>query len=459
MGEKSALIVDDSAAARAALARMLRGHGLAVAEAVSAEDALEYLARHRPDVVFMDHMMPGMNGFEAVKVIKADAELATVPVVMYTSRSGEVYVGQARALGALDVLPKEVKPADLYRILRTLNLVPERREPPPPDAAASAAVDAPAPGMQTPEHIARATAAALELPGHLARLQEAVGLQLAALRHELRDHHRRLLTELHNAETSGKERRRGRRPVWPGLFFGAAAVFLLALDAYWTHALYRASHRPQLAAATVAPTPPSDRDAAPARAASTQAAPAAAAGDRTALLDALQWALNRDGAFAYDRRALGDAQLRVLRGLIMRLRAARFRGTVRLTVHFARFCLARDADGTLRPAPPATPVSACAQIGYARPHSADLAADQSLEFATFLTASPLLSGSGIRVQTRAAHDPDAPADDPAQQAAQTAGEWNHIARRRNRVVYRIIPAGRPAARAQSAPVTAGTADR
>ncbi len=458
MDEKSALIVDDSAAARAALARMLRGHGLAVAEAVSAEDALEYLARHRPDVVFMDHMMPGMNGFEAVKVIKADAELATVPVVMYTSRSGEVYVGQARALGALDVLPKEVKPADLYRILRTLNLVPERREPPPPDAA-SAAVDAPPPATPAPEQVARATAAALELPAHLARLQEAVGLQLAALRHELRDHHRRLLTELHNAETSGKERRRGRRPLWPGLFLGAAALLLLALDAYWTHALYRASHRPQLAAAAVAPTPRPDRDVAPARAARRQAAPAPASGDRTALLDALQWALNRNGAFAYDRRALGDDQLRVLRGLIMRLRAARFRGTVRLTVHFAPFCLARNADGSLRPAPPATPVSACAQIGYARPHSADLAADQSLEFAAFLSGSPLLSGSGIRVQTRVAGDPDAPADDPALQAAQTAGEWNHIARRRNRIVYRIIPEGRPAARAQSAPVTAGAADR
>ncbi|MHB1240560.1 MAG: response regulator, partial [Gammaproteobacteria bacterium] len=135
MPGKHALIVDDSKAARSALRRMVEVHGLAVDEAESGEDALDYLRNRRPDVVFMDHMMPGISGLETVRLIKADPELATVPVVMYTSKSGEVYVGQARALGALDVLPKEVKPSELFRILRTLNLVPERREPAGDDAA------------------------------------------------------------------------------------------------------------------------------------------------------------------------------------------------------------------------------------------------------------------------------------------------------------------------------------
>jgi CheY-like chemotaxis protein len=95
------LIVDDSRTAREALRRMLADHELHVETAESAEAALEFLAVHRPDVIFMDHMMPGMDGFQAVKAIKENPATATIPVMMYTSQSGELYVGQARALGAL----------------------------------------------------------------------------------------------------------------------------------------------------------------------------------------------------------------------------------------------------------------------------------------------------------------------------------------------------------------------
>ena len=98
---KSALIVDDSKSARVVLKRMLEVHELDVDTAESAESALEYLNDHRPDVIFMDHMMPGMDGFEAVTAIKNNPDTATIPIMMYTSQQGELYVGQARALGAV----------------------------------------------------------------------------------------------------------------------------------------------------------------------------------------------------------------------------------------------------------------------------------------------------------------------------------------------------------------------
>ena len=101
MGYKCALIVDDSRTAREVLRRMLEAHELRVETAESAEAALEYLSAHRPDVIFMDHMMPGMDGFQAVKAIKENPATATIPVMMYTSQSGDLYVGQARALGAV----------------------------------------------------------------------------------------------------------------------------------------------------------------------------------------------------------------------------------------------------------------------------------------------------------------------------------------------------------------------
>ena len=127
VAQRSALIVDDSRTAREGLRRMLADHELRVETAESAEAALEYLIAHRPDVIFMDHMMPGMDGFQAVKAIKENPATATIPVMMYTSQSGELYVGQARALGAVGVLPKQIKPVEVREVLRSLHLLPGRR--------------------------------------------------------------------------------------------------------------------------------------------------------------------------------------------------------------------------------------------------------------------------------------------------------------------------------------------
>ena len=66
---KTALIVDDSKSARVVLKRVLETHDLDVDTTESAEEALDYLIGNRPDVIFMDHLMPGMDGFEAVSAI------------------------------------------------------------------------------------------------------------------------------------------------------------------------------------------------------------------------------------------------------------------------------------------------------------------------------------------------------------------------------------------------------
>ena len=128
MTGKRALIVDDSRSARVILSRMLEHHGMAVDTAESAEQALEFLAQSRPDVIFMDHLMPGMDGFQAVQAIKSDPLTATIPLMMYTSQEGELYVSQARALGAVGVLPKTVRPVDVSRVLYQLHLLPDRRQ-------------------------------------------------------------------------------------------------------------------------------------------------------------------------------------------------------------------------------------------------------------------------------------------------------------------------------------------
>ncbi len=128
MPGKRALVVDDSRSARVVLSRMLERYGILVDSAESAEAALEYLKDRRPDVIFMDHLMPGMDGLQAVREIKANPGLADIPIMMYTSQEGEIYSGQARASGAIGVLPKSIRPIDVTKALYQLKLLPDRRD-------------------------------------------------------------------------------------------------------------------------------------------------------------------------------------------------------------------------------------------------------------------------------------------------------------------------------------------
>src|SRR5580698_3775675 len=159
MGAKRALIVDDSKSARLFLARILEKYEIDVDNAENAEAAIEYLTSHRPDVIFMDHLMPGMDGFQAVQAIKNNPRTATIPIMMYTSQEGELYLSQARALGAIGVLPKQTKHIDVTRALEQLNLLgpswldEEITVEGPPPAAASA-------GMASAGDISASAAAA-----------------------------------------------------------------------------------------------------------------------------------------------------------------------------------------------------------------------------------------------------------------------------------------------------------
>ena len=85
--DKTALIVDDSKSARVVLKKLLETHELSVDTVESAELALDYLTEHRPDVIFMDHLMPGMDGFEAVSAIKRNPTTATIPTRWCSWRS------------------------------------------------------------------------------------------------------------------------------------------------------------------------------------------------------------------------------------------------------------------------------------------------------------------------------------------------------------------------------------
>ena len=208
MSAKRALVVDDSKSARAFLSRLLEKHHLDVDTAESAEDAIEYLNRHRPDVIFMDHLMPGMDGFQAVQAIKNNPLTATIPILMYTSQQGELYLGQARALGAMGVLPKQIQPADVSKVLHQLKLAEDRRGRQPqqsftPFDALDRGEEGATVRMLVPRAAgepAESAAAPAEHPAH--ELQSAAGDATRVLRQEI--------AELRHALAEGLEQQAGR---------------------------------------------------------------------------------------------------------------------------------------------------------------------------------------------------------------------------------------------------------
>lgn len=117
---KNALVVDDSKSARFSLKKLLQKQGVQVDFAESAGDALNYLETKKPDVIFMDHLMPGMDGFEATKAIKGNPSTNDIPIIMCTSKEGTEYAEQAMSHGAIAILPKPAPAATLTAVLNQI---------------------------------------------------------------------------------------------------------------------------------------------------------------------------------------------------------------------------------------------------------------------------------------------------------------------------------------------------
>lgn len=123
---KNVLLVDDSKSARMVLKKMLEKHSMGVELAESGEEAIVYLQSARPDIIFMDHLMPGMDGLEVAKIISTDPKTKNIPIVMCTSKEGEEYLAEARAHGAVEILCKPPTNDQVKKIILNLNELREK---------------------------------------------------------------------------------------------------------------------------------------------------------------------------------------------------------------------------------------------------------------------------------------------------------------------------------------------
>jgi twitching motility two-component system response regulator PilG len=94
------LIVDDSATIRRSAESMLTGEGYDVVTAENGFEALSKVARHNPDLIFVDIMMPRLDGYQTCAIIKNNAQYRSTPVVMLTSKDGLFDQARGRVVGS-----------------------------------------------------------------------------------------------------------------------------------------------------------------------------------------------------------------------------------------------------------------------------------------------------------------------------------------------------------------------
>ena len=114
------LIVDDSPTERYYLTDILVKNGFSVSTAENGEDALLKMRADRPELIQMDVVMPGANGFQVTRSIARDPELAAVPVIICSSKNQETDRIWGMRQGAKDYFVKPVDPAQLLARIAAL---------------------------------------------------------------------------------------------------------------------------------------------------------------------------------------------------------------------------------------------------------------------------------------------------------------------------------------------------
>lgn len=114
------LVVDDSPTERHFLSSLLTKQGYQVSLAENGEEAMAKAKLEKPDLIIMDVVMPGLNGFQATRAITKDEETKNIPVIMCTTKGQETDKVWAMRQGAKDYVTKPVDQAELLNKIAAL---------------------------------------------------------------------------------------------------------------------------------------------------------------------------------------------------------------------------------------------------------------------------------------------------------------------------------------------------
>jgi CheY-like chemotaxis protein len=452
---RRALVVDDSRSARVILSRLLEGYGMQVDTAESGEQALEYVNTTRPDVIFMDHLMPGMDGFEAVRALKSNPRTQSIPVMMYSSQDGPEYLRQALTSGAVGVLPKTLTQTDVSRALYQLHLLPDRREASDtlPRVEQRVAyqrdthIESDAHAVTPARH--QQTSSSPPMQDVHAAVTSMLKTYDADLRHALHNEFAALtqrLLESQRATPSSGDASVGasatadasmpwtepasappRRGMWGVVFAAAIAVVVLAWLAYDGRAkqLQLKQVNTQLNAALLEQQRQIDALRSELLQHSTNNSANANAG-------------NEMVPVPYGEASLAGPRILAVRDRIIALQTSGFKGTVQITRYVGDFCLSGSAVTGFALAAAAMSMRRCDLIGNPFEDGLSEGAHQSTEFNNMLA---MITRNGTeQPQVRIVAGGRKPASPyPVESEAITAGEWNKIAAANNRIEIALIP--------------------
>ncbi len=111
--KKTILVVEDDLALQEAIKLKLEKDGINVWTAVTGEEALSILKDKKPNLVWLDILLPKINGLEFLEIIRKDSDLKDLPVVVVSVSGGMEKVNQARSLGILDYIVKSEGSLDI----------------------------------------------------------------------------------------------------------------------------------------------------------------------------------------------------------------------------------------------------------------------------------------------------------------------------------------------------------
>jgi CheY-like chemotaxis protein len=465
MARRRALIVDDSKTAQTRLRKMLERFDLEVDTVLSAEEALGYLSYRQPAVVFLDHHMEGMDGLEALKIIKSNPATALIPVIMYTSEQGDVYVGQARALGAIDILGKQViKQANLEKVLSSLGITGKNSDETPASAAKPASAIAEGTVTKPPLTSFDEVEPPPEPPSDLDHVQKQISrlfeLHMTKVRQEIEDSTKFLLRRLAR-DTQDRSRAShavpasaapSEAPVEPMESYvdetredksGVSSIFLgiiLIGIAFLGYHLYINNRHQELLSTrydelidrTRAQEELITRLFGKMNERVDNRSTATAYADRQVLLDALSWAVNVNTQVAFGEVPLGDQRIYMLGELLALLKAANFNGAVFLDIHLGNFCVVEDPSGGFILPEPESNLEDCVFLSDRVPEVA-VNNQVSVGFLNYLHSAPILLEGHIEVEL-SSHSYSIPRYTyPPVSNAVSAGEWNATAQKNNRI--------------------------
>jgi len=463
MAKKRALVVDDSKSARFVLKRMLIELNLDVDAVESAQDGIRYLELNRPDIIFMDHMMPGMDGMEATKLIKENPLTSSIPIMMYTSKGGDLYLSQLKALGIIGIVPKTIGSLELQESLLSIGLIDEATL----DAAAATE-------ETTVKH--EKSSAVVENKEDVAEESPTLTISLDDLRQMLDDQtielHKsmwlgietvsneifnRLNVELEDrldqienlaespdsgpasAHTETKAAVMSSQSLLNNLNAKLPMIILLVLFviSFVFNAILMSDNNKLQDVMEHQVTQPGTDASLGGNQFIEQSYESQA--NQAEIWDYIQWATKQSIEYPFDELALNDQRMSFVEDIINRAVDVQYKGRIILQTHVGKFCLSTDANGRYVLAKKKLPVTKCELTGNTIQPNDQPASHQSLAFVNYLEDTALLNETGIIVEVTNLPRDSALSKYPKKSASTKAEKWNKAAQKNNRISVKLDP--------------------